>query len=149
VRHRVNGTATPLWRADLKRVNGAARGRVEELFLAAILTVESFDDRERRFFTVHSAWPKYAHDFWHAYQVVDVDEDEADQFTPTPHEIGIALDVMALGRGLDRVQWRIAADVAHGFSWEAIGVRRHMPAEAVQWHYGRALDMVTAAALRD
>jgi len=121
---------------------------VEELFLRACLTAESLEDHEARFFTVRSAWPKYARDFWDAYQAADVDEDEV-RFVPTPADLSVMLDALALGRELDRRQWKIVADVAHGFSWEAIGDRRHMPVEAAQRHYGRALDAVVAAAMAD
>ena len=42
------------------------------------------------------------------------------------------LDVLALGRGLDRQQWRITADRAEGYSDRSISDRVQVPVEVVR-----------------
>lgn len=137
MRH-INGTVT-----DLRRLNGSARGAIELTFLRAIQTRDSLPDLER--YEPHTSWPRFPHE-WFAYSI-DPDDQPEPRFVPTPADLSSMLTVLAWGHALDRGQWRIVGDRAAGFSWAAIGVRRHMPADAVQWHYGRALDAVVAAAM--
>jgi hypothetical protein len=142
---RSNGK-TPVWLAELRRLNGTARPALEALFLRACLTLDTLDDPELRFFEVRSTWPKYAREFWDAYRVDDVDDDEG-RFIATPHDLSVMDDVLALGRSLDRLAWRIVRDRARGFSDRAIADRVHLLIAAVARRYDEAIDTVVAAAL--
>jgi len=144
VRH-LNGTTQPLWLADLRRLNGTRRLVIEQLFLTAIATCDTLEAPGPA--PVRSIWPKFAHG-WLAYSS-DPDDQPEPAFVPTPADHDRMLVALSWGNALDKRQWRIAADVAQGFSWEAIGVRRHLPVATVLQAYGRALDAVVAAALID
>src|SRR5262245_4394054 len=117
---------------------------VERLLHRAILSLDSCEDPDLKFFGVRTSWPKFPRD-WHAH--TDDPDEEPEAFTPSPADLSVMLDVLAWANGLTGQQWRIVADMARGYSAFATADRLHVPVDQVRRRYAQALDDVCRAAI--
>jgi hypothetical protein len=143
----VSGSAHE-WQGDPDVVarNPAAQRRCpapgRATFLRALLTLDALPEPDTDLFRVRSWWPPTPR----AWSVYSPDpDDEPEMFVPTPHDLEIMLDVLALGHNLDRQQWLIARDVAEGYSRRATAERLHLTIAQINQRYEAALDVVYEA----
>jgi hypothetical protein len=134
----------PTWWSELRRLDGQARPRIEELFLRSIRVLHAVPDGDQRWFHLRCRWPPYRREFQDAYGWDD--EEPEDVFVPTPVDLDRYLTVLGWGVGLNGQQWLIVRDAAMGYSWLAIADRLHLPAGEVRRRYETAIDVVSRRA---
>lgn len=117
---------------------------VRELY-RAILTLRALPDPDLHWFAIGTTWPHYVRAYLDAYEV-EHDTDDRPRHIPTPADVARYLDILAWGRELSRLQWRIINYRADDYSLELIadcvrqplGVVRMEFRLAVNWILGRA-----------